>query len=611
MNLLHKSLRVEEKAIQTSAAVPAWRGINTVGRRTYLAESRSGGLTPLPDSFTCATSMPNPTTSSQIPRATSCSSSQQRTVQTEIEDQSKQASMSGHEATHEAASNQTENIFFFTDPYGTQPHHVPVADNVSELDSSEDEVIFSGRQQKKPHNARPQAAPTNTTSTMITTAATAPVVVTVLDDDIQFLPQQTTTDKPAESEWKAILDPQDAQDSFISLSTTKRTRNRRKNKNKQHSTLNDENAIFADYVRNVTRQDRSSDPSSDDELPRFGLGLSSKDKDKFRALSTLDTVDESEVLASKDFAHDISDDDDDDDNSDDSDDSSSLEELLSRVRRGASFMMMDESWASSNDLSAEMLDDVDFDIVDMQQDGPLNKKKKKKGRKPIDFGLSDSDLELQLEDAWEKDRNKKKAKKREREQLRAEGLLGKKHKKSDRRSKDLAFGIDEMKVELKKFLQSHLDLPPMKKHHRRVVHELANALTLKSQSRGKGSARFPVLYKTARTPNFNGKHSVQLDKILAQPRFNQRQSGRMTSKPKFREQEPKNNNNRRRSNMAASYLEGEVVGASAPEIGANNKGRAMLEKMGWSTGTALGALNNKGILQPVAQVVKNTRAGLG
>jgi len=62
---------------------------------------------------------------------------------------------------------------------------------------------------------------------------------------------------------------------------------------------------------------------------------------------------------------------------------------------------------------------------------------------------------------------------------------------------------------------------------------------------------------------------------------------------------------------AATYMDGDVVGASAPEIGAENKGRAMLERMGWSRGTALGALNNKGILQPVKHVVKNTKAGLG
>lgn len=54
-----------------------------------------------------------------------------------------------------------------------------------------------------------------------------------------------------------------------------------------------------------------------------------------------------------------------------------------------------------------------------------------------------------------------------------------------------------------------------------------------------------------------------------------------------------------------------MVGAAAPEIGVENRGRAMLEKMGWSKGTALGALNNKGMLQPVIHTVKTTKAGLG
>jgi hypothetical protein len=58
-------------------------------------------------------------------------------------------------------------------------------------------------------------------------------------------------------------------------------------------------------------------------------------------------------------------------------------------------------------------------------------------------------------------------------------------------------------------------------------------------------------------------------------------------------------------------MEGEVVGASAPVIGEQNKGRNMLEKMGWSFGMGLGSVDNKVILQPVAQVVKTTKAGLG
>ena len=67
----------------------------------------------------------------------------------------------------------------------------------------------------------------------------------------------------------------------------------------------------------------------------------------------------------------------------------------------------------------------------------------------------------------------------------------------------------------------------------------------------------------------------------------------------------------RSTNVAVSYREGEVVGGEAPELGSGNRGRAMLEKMGWSSGTALGAMDNKGILQPVSQTMKKSKAGLG
>jgi len=61
----------------------------------------------------------------------------------------------------------------------------------------------------------------------------------------------------------------------------------------------------------------------------------------------------------------------------------------------------------------------------------------------------------------------------------------------------------------------------------------------------------------------------------------------------------------------ASYRDGEVVSASAPHLGEGNKGRVILEKMGWCSGTALGAAHNKGILEPVAHIVKTNKAGLG
>jgi hypothetical protein len=48
-----------------------------------------------------------------------------------------------------------------------------------------------------------------------------------------------------------------------------------------------------------------------------------------------------------------------------------------------------------------------------------------------------------------------------------------------------------------------------------------------------------------------------------------------------------------------------------PEIDDSNKGRAMLQKMGWSSGTALGAHHNKGRLLPVLHTMKTSKGGLG
>ena len=59
---------------------------------------------------------------------------------------------------------------------------------------------------------------------------------------------------------------------------------------------------------------------------------------------------------------------------------------------------------------------------------------------------------------------------------------------------------------------------------------------------------------------------------------------------------------------------GDRIGEGAPELGTkkgSSKAKAMMEKMGWSSGQALGATDNKGILNPIEQVVWSSRAGLG
>lgn len=154
-----------------------------------------------------------------------------------------------------------------------------------------------------------------------------------------------------------------------------------------------------------------------------------------------------------------------------------------------------------------------------------------------------------------------------------------------------------------------LPLPPMNKHDRKIVHEIANVFNLRSKSIGGGRSRFPVLYKTPRTILYSEDALSVIESRLNQRRF----LPRMDKARKRDAAAPRGGAGRGGgfAGAAVSYRDGEVVGATAPEIGAENKGRAMLERMGWSTGTALGALNNKGIMQPVVHVVKTTKAGLG
>lgn len=152
-----------------------------------------------------------------------------------------------------------------------------------------------------------------------------------------------------------------------------------------------------------------------------------------------------------------------------------------------------------------------------------------------------------------------------------------------------------------------LALTPMDKADRKVVHELGNAFNLKTKSIGVGNQRSPVLTKTSRTSIF-AEHTFN----AVEARLSRRYLPRMDvgSKGSGLKRAARGGGGGG-FNAAVSYRDGDVVGALAPELGVENKGRAMLEKMGWSSGTALGALNNKGILQPVSHVVKTTKAGLG
>ena len=254
-----------------------------------------------------------------------------------------------------------------------------------------------------------------------------------------------------------------------------------------------------------------------------------------------------------------------------------------------------------------------FDVMDFERPS-ISAKKRTKARKgkPI-FDISDSELERSMEDAWDLDRMKKSAKKREREELRAAGFLGKGQAgKPDMKAKyKEGMNIEDIKEELKDFLlgsNTTLSLPPMDKTYRKIVHDIANAFNLKSKSAGKGNTRFPVVYRTQRTMAYNETTFRRVEGKVSRflPRSDvkgKRPMGRGVSRGNF--------GGGGGGGGAGGYRDGDIVGGSAKELGIENRGRAMLEKMGWSSGTALGALNNKGILEPVSHVVKTTKAGLG
>lgn len=144
----------------------------------------------------------------------------------------------------------------------------------------------------------------------------------------------------------------------------------------------------------------------------------------------------------------------------------------------------------------------------------------------------------------------------------------------------------------------------MDKSSRKILHELANKFKVKSQSTGSGDQRRPTLIRTKHTTSYVEEHfEIAISRVERKhfPRLDLRRNGKATPRK----------SRVGGGNAAVTYQEGEIVGASAPELGLENKGRAMLEKMGWSNGMALGSLDNKGILQPVAHVVKRSKAGLG
>lgn len=250
-----------------------------------------------------------------------------------------------------------------------------------------------------------------------------------------------------------------------------------------------------------------------------------------------------------------------------------------------------------------------FDIMDFDRPSLRPKKKGRKSDLPFDFALEDEELAEHLRSTWSKDREKKAARKREREEAREATLLD-----ASERSDPAV-----IKAEIRRFMVQEddvLKLAPMDSSTRASVHRLAKSLKLKSHSEGKegrGIGRYPVLTKGPHTPRFTIDTIWEIDALMDLRKFFPKGGGGSYRGPNA----PRGAGavRARRGGggaiSGASYMNGEVVGGSAPELGADNKGRAMLEKMGWTSGMGIGAVGNKGGLEVIKHVVKTTKAGLG
>ncbi|EXJ89759.1 hypothetical protein A1O3_02826 [Capronia epimyces CBS 606.96] len=250
-----------------------------------------------------------------------------------------------------------------------------------------------------------------------------------------------------------------------------------------------------------------------------------------------------------------------------------------------------------------------FDIMDFDRPSLRPKKKGRKSDLPFELGLEDEELAEQIRNAWSKDREKKASRKREKQEAREAALL-----EASGRNAPVV-----IKAEIRQFLvqeEDVLKLAPMDSATRASVHRLAKALKLKSHSEGKeghGIGRYPVLTKGPHTPRFTIDTIWEIDALMDTRKFFPKSWGGSYRGPNSARGAGAVRAHRGGGGAisGASYMNGEVVGGSAPELGADNKGRAILEKMGWTSGMGIGAVGNKGGLEAIKHVVKTTRAGLG
>ena len=169
---------------------------------------------------------------------------------------------------------------------------------------------------------------------------------------------------------------------------------------------------------------------------------------------------------------------------------------------------------------------------------------------------------------------------------------------------------DELRTFLQNDGQTSRPFPPMSKTDRAALHLVAGALNLRTKSIGSGNSRYPVVYKTTYTLEYN---EVQVNKAIMRSSRGFLSNSSSKGKKLPRKEgwaKSKGGKGGGFDKSSTGIRDGEVVGAGAKAIGADSVGHKLMEKMGWSKGMALGR-EGDGRLEPVEQIMRAGKAGLG
>ncbi|GAP89812.1 putative g-patch domain-containing protein [Rosellinia necatrix] len=496
-------------------------------------------------------------------------------------------------------------------------------------DSSEEIILFKGRNNRHRRQTSPSSKPAeNRNDSMDTTTP----------HEIKL--ESTFVKETVDVSFTSGSAPQTGELDFISLDSNPRKRlSSRKRPNTDSNEDDDEAAIIADYIANM-QVDLEDGDESEEDIGRPSIGAHS-----FSILRDLGGTD-SDAIPSQPSSGDESGDELDDEAEErqfESEDEHLAHLLAKQEELGLGsddIILFDganpsDGWVKTTNIpcrkkksavnkskmfqggsqfpSATRMAQA-FDELDLMDIQKSRVQRSKKG--PVFFGLPDSELEDALNAAVQKDRLKKAAKKKAREELRSQGLLGKNVNPHDLRVKyQGGMSLDDLADEIEAFVlgdQEQLILPPFDKGARKIIHVIANTFNIKSKSAGAGIGRYPVLYRT--------KTTLPYDEVLFEQAFSRVRrtwfprvdvDEKVAQRTRVLRQTEIRTGKSRTGKSSLTLREGDIVGQHASEIGVENKGRAMLEKMGWSKGMSLGTVETKGITVPLMHVIKKTKAGLG